>query len=74
MADDPIPFVLAGTVESWNPIARVLYIGGTCLDVAPGVAVESLVPEQRVTVTGYQSKHTTGPWVVTKIQARRPGF
>ena len=63
MADDAFPFVLAGTAESWDPAVRVLYVGSTRLEVAPGMAVEALVP-----------KHDGGRWVVTKIEARRPGF
>ena len=74
MADDPIPFVLAGIVVSWDPVPRVLYVGSARLEVAPGVGVEILVPRQRVTVTGHRPKHDGGPWVVTKIEAHRPGF
>lgn len=74
MADDPIPFVLAGTVVSWDPAHRVLYVGSARLDVAPGVGVEALVPSQRVTVTGHRPKQDGGRWVVTKIEAHRPGF
>jgi hypothetical protein len=74
MADDPTPFVLAGTVVSWDPAARVVYVGSARLEVAPGVAVEVLVPKQRVTVSGHRPKHDGGPWVVTKIEAHRPGF
>jgi hypothetical protein len=46
MADDPIPFVLAGIVVSWDPVPRVLYVGSARLEVAPGVGVEILVPTQ----------------------------
>jgi hypothetical protein len=74
MADDSILFVLVGEVESWDPIARVLYVGRTRLDVAPGVAVDALIPKQPVTVTGHRGKHDVGSWVVTQIKAYRPGF
>jgi hypothetical protein len=74
MTDDPIPFVLAGEVQSWDPITRVLYVGQTRLDVAPDVAVEALVPKQSVTVTCYRSKHGAGSWVVLEIKAYRLGF
>ena len=72
---DPIPFVLAGVVVSWDPVPRILYVGSARLDVAPGVGVGALVPSQRVTVTGHRPKQDGGgPWVVTKIEAHRPGF
>jgi hypothetical protein len=74
MADDSIPFALAGKVVTWDPTNRVLYVGSTRLEVAPGVGVEILVPTQRVTVTGHRPKHDGGPWVVTKIEEHRPGF
>jgi hypothetical protein len=74
VADDPIAFVLAGTVVSWDPVPRILYVGSARLDVAPGVGVEALVPSQRVTVTGHRPKQDGGRWVVTKIEAHRPGF
>ncbi len=74
MADDLIPFVLAGQVQLWNPDTRVLYVGRTRLEVSPDVAVEMLVPNQSVTVSGYRSRHTNGPWVVTGLQIHRPGF
>jgi len=73
MADDSIPFVLAGQVEAWDPLARVLYVGDTRLEVAPGVPV-NVVVQDRVAVTGHRSKHPAGPWVVTSIRAHRPGF
>ena len=34
---------------------------------------EALVSKQPVTVTGHRAKHDGGPWVVTKIEAHRPG-
>jgi hypothetical protein len=71
---DPIPFVLAGVVVSWDPVPRILYVGSARLDVAPGVGVGALVPSQRVTVTGHRPRQDGGPWVVTKIEAHRPGF
>ena len=74
MADDPIPFVLAGSVVSWDPVPRVLYVGSARLQLAPGLAVEALVPTQRVAVTGHRPRHDVGPWVVTKIEAHRLGF
>ena len=74
MADDQIPFVLAGTVVSWDPVPRVLYVGSARLEVTAGLSVEALVPKQRVTVTGHRPKHDGGPWVVTKIETHRPGF
>ena len=75
MADDPVPFVLAGTVVSWDPVPRILYVGSARLKVAPGLSVEALVPRQRVTVTGHRPKQdSSGPWVVTKIEPHRPGF
>jgi hypothetical protein len=69
----PSPFVLAGEVTSWDPDTRVLYIGDTRLEVTPGVAAETLVPKQSVTVSGYRSKDTAGPWVVTEIRVHRAG-
>jgi hypothetical protein len=72
--DDPIPFVLTGKVEFWDPTTRVLYVGRTRLEVAPGVAVETLVSEQFVSVSGHRSKHNNGPWVVTGLRMQRPGF
>ncbi len=74
MADDPIPFVLAAEVESWDPATRVLYVGQIRLEVAPDVVVEILVPKQSVMVTAYRSKSYGGPWVVTGIQVYPPGF
>ena len=74
MANDPIHFALAGTVVSWDPAGRVLYIGSARLEVAAGVAVEALVSKQRVTVTGHRPKHDGGPCVVTAIEVHRPGF
>jgi hypothetical protein len=74
MADDQIPFVLAGTVVSWDFVPRVLYVGSARLEVARGVGDGLLVPRQRVTVTGHRPKQDGGPWVVTKIEAHRPGF
>jgi hypothetical protein len=71
---DAIPFVMAGVVVSWDPVPRILYVGSARLDVAPGVGVEALVPSQRVTVTGHRPKQDGGRWVVTKIEAHRPGF
>ena len=59
---NPIPFVLAGVVVSWDPVPRILYVGSARLVVAPGVGVEALVPSQRVTVTGHKSKQDGGPW------------
>jgi hypothetical protein len=70
--DDPISFVLAGKVEFWDPDARVLYVGRTRLEVAPGVAVETLVPKQFVTGTGHRSKHNSGAWVVTGLRSCLP--
>jgi hypothetical protein len=74
MADDAVRFVLVGEVQSWDPIARVLYIGHTGLEVAPAVAVEALVPQQSVTVSGHRPKHDVGSWVVPEIKANRPWF
>ena len=74
MADDQIPFALAGIVVTWDSVRRILYVGSTRLEVALGVGDEVLVPRQRVTVTGHRPKHDGGPWVVTKIEAHRPGF
>ena len=74
MADDPVPFVLAGTVVSWDPVPRILYVGSARLEVAPGLSVEALVSGQRVTVTGHRPKQQGGPWVVTKVETHRPGF
>jgi hypothetical protein len=62
------------TPELAQEAPRVLYVGSTRLEVAPGVAVEALIPKQRVAVTGHRQKHDEGPWVVTKIEAHRPGF
>ena len=44
------------------------------MDIAPGVAVELLVPQQAVTVSGFRTKRDHGPWVVTEIRTSRPGF
>jgi hypothetical protein len=74
MADEPVPFVLVGEVKSWDSIARVLYVGDTRVEIAPGVAVEALVPQQAVTVSGHRPKHEVGSWMVTEIRAYRIGF
>jgi hypothetical protein len=74
MADTTVPFVLAGAVKSWDPTNSVLCIGHIRLEVTPGVAVEALIPNQSVTVSGYRSKHEFGVWVVTEITAHRLAF
>jgi hypothetical protein len=74
MADDPFPFVFAGTVVSWDSAARVLYVGSTRLEVASGVAVKALVPQHSVTVSGHRVKDEVGSWVVTEIRANRREF
>jgi hypothetical protein len=74
MADDPIPFVLAGKVVSWDPATRVLHIGLDRLDVAPGVDTTFLTPSESVTVTGYRAGHPSGLGVVTGILDPRPRF
>jgi hypothetical protein len=71
---DPVPFVMAGHVHSWDPATRVAYIGGARLEISLGVAAEAFVPNQSVTVSGYRSKHKSGPWLVTEILPIQPGF
>jgi hypothetical protein len=44
------------------------------VEIAPGVAVEALVPHQAVTVSGHRLKHEVGSWMVTEIRAYRIGF
>lgn len=68
MSDETIPFGMTGSVALWDPVTRVLLLGHACLEVAPGVAVEALVPRQSVTVSGTRAQYTAGPWVVTEIQ------
>jgi hypothetical protein len=68
MSDAAIPFVLAGTVESWNPDTRVLHVAGARLDIPPGVRVDALVPGNSVTVSGHEARDGRGPWIVTKVQ------
>jgi len=72
--DDPIPFVLAGKVVTWDPANRVLYVGSTRLNVAPDVDTSLLTPSQPVTVNGNRPSHPNGPWIVTNIQTYRPTF
>ena len=60
-------------MSSWDPETRVSYIGGAGLEISPGVALEAL-PNQSVTVSGYRSKHDSGPWLVTEIRSIRPGL
>jgi hypothetical protein len=52
MANDLIPFMLTGTISSWDVNTRVVYLGRTCLKFAPGVPLEVLPSHQSVTVPG----------------------
>jgi hypothetical protein len=66
--DDSIPFTLAGDVRDWNPKRRVIGIGEARLGVSPEVVVDALLIGQLVTVSGYRSKFSGGPWIVTEIR------
>ena len=67
MANDLIPFMLTGTISSWDVNTRVVYLGRTCLKFAPGVPIEVLTSHQSVTVAAHRRKHIDGPWGVTEI-------
>jgi hypothetical protein len=48
MADDDVPFVLAGTVEYWDPVARVLDVGDLACRAGAKPGRRSLAPERAV--------------------------
>ncbi len=70
----PIPFGLAGVVTSWNPVSRMLHIGGQCLHVPSSVAAAGLAPNVSVTVTGHRPAGGSAPWTVTEVRPHQPGF
>jgi hypothetical protein len=68
MSDQPYtPFALAGKVADWDPVTRVLHMGGQEFDVRPGVSAHHLFPGRSFTVSGYQ-RPGLELWVVTQIQ------
>jgi hypothetical protein len=73
MADDGVPFVLVGTVASWDPVAGVLEMGGQRLRVPASVHVPRIAPNVRVTITGRRPAVGSESWTVTEIQLHEPG-
>ena len=59
--DDGIPFVLVGLVTSWNPITRVLWVGGQPLHVLPSVPTPLLTDQLSVTVVGHRPRAGAEP-------------
>jgi hypothetical protein len=71
MSDGPdTPFVLAGKLVDWDPVTRVLQIGGEEFAVRPGVPVHDMLPGRSVTISGYERPGLEF-WVVTQIQTNR---
>ena len=74
LGDDGIPFVLVGPVTSWDPITRVLWVGGQRLHVPPSVPVQLLTDQLSVTIVGHRPRAGAEPWSVTEIRRHEPGF
>jgi hypothetical protein len=51
----------AGDVMSWDPTTRILPIGSIPLEVAPGVPIEALIPNESIIVRGYRATSSPGP-------------
>jgi hypothetical protein len=74
MGDDGVPFVLAGTVTHWDPVARVLEVGDQRCRVPASVTVPRIAPNVSVTVTGHRPAIGSEPWTVEEIRLHEPGF
>jgi hypothetical protein len=72
--DDGVPFVLAGTVTSWDPVVRVLDMGDQRFRVPASVPVPRIAPDVRVTIAGHKPAIESEPWTVTEIRLNEPGF
>ena len=69
----PVPFVVSGRIQRWDPTERWLWLDKRPLWVSPGISVPD--PGSLVTVVGHQEQ-PSGRWVVTSItdrDARRHG-
>lgn len=72
--DDGVPFVLAGTVTSWDPVARALHVGDQPCRVPPSVPVPAIAPNVSVTVAGHRPATGSEPWTVEEIRLHEPKF
>jgi hypothetical protein len=73
VADDGIPFTLAGQVAWWDPATRVLYVGSQRLSVPPSAPADFLTRDLSVTITGRRPREESATWTVTEIQPHQPG-
>jgi hypothetical protein len=74
MADNGVPFVLAGTVTSWDSVARVLDVGDQRCRVAAAVLVPRIAPGVSVTVAGRRPAIGSELWTITEIRLHEPKF
>ena len=56
MPDDGVPFVLAGTVKYWDPVARVLEVGDQRCQVPASVLLPHIAPNVSVTIAGHHGR------------------
>src|SRR5262249_16540069 len=73
-AGRPVPvvprrFSIAGVVNAWDPVRRVVRIGEHTLTVAPDVSVLRLASDAHVLAAGYQADFPF-PHVVTRLTVR----
>jgi hypothetical protein len=73
MADNGVPFVLVGTVTSWDPVTRALHVGDQPCRVPASVPVPNISPNVSVTIAGHRPAAGSEPWTVEEIRLQR-GF
>ena len=73
-ADNGVPFVLAGAVKYWDPVAGVLDVGDQRCRVPASVPVPRIAPNVSVTVVGHRPAIGADPWTVEQIRLHEPGL
>jgi hypothetical protein len=71
---DGVPFVLIGSVTSWDPVTRALHVGDQPCRVPTSVRVPAIAPNLSVTIVGHRPAVGSEPWTVEEIRLHEPGF
>jgi hypothetical protein len=65
VSSSPLGFLITGPINAWDPITRLLTIGGRRLRVAPRVTVVGGLGTM-VTASGHQ-EDSSARWIVTDL-------
>jgi hypothetical protein len=65
VSSTPLRFLMTGPITAWDPISRLLTIGGRRLRVAPMVSVVGALGTL-VTASGHQ-EDSSARWMVTQL-------